>query len=90
MIFKIGDVLGYNNGYHAIITDINNDDIDLDLSDGSRFIIKTSKLINGEKCPCADKLRRLYLTKPRHNQSEIQLKRRIEIGEKEYQKCYND
>tara|TARA_B100000900_G_scaffold130220_1_gene110147 strand:- start:385 stop:606 length:222 start_codon:yes stop_codon:yes gene_type:complete len=47
MIFKIGDVLGYNNGYHAIITDINNDDIDLDLSDGSRFIIKKSKLING-------------------------------------------
>ena len=34
MIFKIGDVLGYNNGYHAIITDINNDDIDLEL--GSR------------------------------------------------------
>ena len=28
-------------------TDINNDDIDLDLSDGSRFIIKKSKLING-------------------------------------------
>ena len=27
-----------------------------------------AKLINGEKCPCADKLRRLYLTKPRHNQ----------------------
>jgi len=47
MIFKIGDVLGYNNGYHAIITDINNDDIDLDLSDGSRFIIKKSKLLNG-------------------------------------------
>ena len=47
MIFKIGDVLGYNNGYRAIITDINNDDIDLDLSDGSRFIIKRSKLMNG-------------------------------------------
>jgi len=47
MIFKVGDVLGYNNGYHAIITDISDDDIDLDLSDGSRFIIKKSKLING-------------------------------------------
>jgi len=47
MIFKVGDVLGYNNGYHAIITDINGDDIDLDLSDGSRSIIKKSKLMNG-------------------------------------------
>ena len=47
MIFKIGYVLGYNNGYHAIITYINNDDIDLDLSDGSRFIVKRSKLMNG-------------------------------------------
>ena len=49
-----------------------------------------AKLVNGEKCPCADKLRRLYLTKPRHNQSELRIQRRIEIGEKEYQKCYND
>ena len=47
MIFKVGDVLGYNNGYHAIITDINGDDIDLDLSDGSTFIITKRKLING-------------------------------------------
>lgn len=49
-----------------------------------------SKIIDGMECPCADKLRRLYLTKPRHNQSEIRLKRKIEIGEKEYQKCYKD
>ena len=49
-----------------------------------------SKIIDDVICPCADKLRRLYLTKPRHNQSEIRIKRRIEIGEKEYQKCYKD
>ena len=49
-----------------------------------------SKIIDGVECPCADNLRRLYLTKPRHNQSEIRIKRRIEIGKKKYQKCYND
>ena len=49
-----------------------------------------SKIIDGVKCPCADKLRRLYLTKPRYNQSELQIKRRIEIGENEYQKCFNE
>jgi hypothetical protein len=48
-----------------------------------------AKLIDGIKCPCADNLRRLYLTKPRHNHSELRIKRRTEIGEKEYQKCYN-
>ena len=47
------------------------------------------KLIDGNKCPCADKLRRLYLTKPRRNESELRIKRRIEIGEEQYQKCYN-
>ena len=49
-----------------------------------------SKIIDGVECTCADNLRRLYLTKPRHNQSEIRIKRRIEIGKKKYQKCYND
>ena len=49
-----------------------------------------AKLIDGIKCPCADKLRRLYLTQPRHNQSEHRIQRSIEIGEKEYQKCYNN
>ena len=41
------------------------------------------KLIDGKKCPCADKLRRLYLTTPRHNQSEHRIQRRIECQEKE-------
>ena len=49
-----------------------------------------SKIIDGVECPCADKLRRLYLTKPRHNLSEIRIKQRIENAEKDYQKCYKD
>ena len=48
------------------------------------------RLIDGKKCPCADNLRRLYLTKPRRNQSELRIKRRIEIGVKQYKKCYNE
>ena len=48
------------------------------------------KFIDGKKCPCADNLRRLYLTKPRHNQSEVRLQRKIEIGEKKYKKCYDE
>lgn len=49
-----------------------------------------AKLIDGIKCPCADKLRRMYVTRPRHNESELRFQRRIEIVEKEYQKCYNN
>ena len=48
------------------------------------------RFIDGKKCPCADNLRRLYLTKPRRNQSELRIKRRIEIGVKQYKKCYNE
>jgi hypothetical protein len=48
MLFKIGDVLQYNNGYYGIIRSIGSDgDILLDLSDGSTFIITKRKLING-------------------------------------------
>jgi len=47
MLFKVDDVLEYNNGYYAIIREIDDNDVFLDLSDGSRFIIKRSKLING-------------------------------------------
>lgn len=47
MLFKINDVLEYNNGYYAIITKIENGNIFLNLSDGSNFIITKSKLING-------------------------------------------
>ena len=47
MLFKVNDVLEYNNGYYAIITLIEADNIFLDLSDGSHFIIKKHELING-------------------------------------------
>jgi hypothetical protein len=47
MLFKVNDVLEYNNGYYAIIREINGDDIFLDISDGSTFFVTKSKLING-------------------------------------------
>ncbi len=47
MLFKVGDVLEYNNGYYGIINAIVDDDIFLDLSDGSHFYIKKRKLMNG-------------------------------------------
>jgi len=47
MIFKVGDVLEYNNGYYGIINEIVDDDIFLDLSDGSHFYFKKQKLMNG-------------------------------------------
>ena len=43
MLFKVGDVLEYNNGYYGVITKIEGDDISLDLSDGSHFYIKKQK-----------------------------------------------
>jgi len=48
-----------------------------------------SKIIDGNVCPCADTLRRLYLTKPRHNESELRIQRRMEVHKKVYEKCYN-
>lgn len=39
MLFKINDVLEYNNGYYGIIRSINCDEILLDLSDGTTFLI---------------------------------------------------
>jgi hypothetical protein len=47
MLFKINDVLEYNNGYYGIIRSINCDEILLDLSDGTTFLITKRKLING-------------------------------------------
>ena len=43
MLFKEGDVLEYNNGYYGIIKAIVDDDIFLDLSDGSHFYVKKNK-----------------------------------------------
>ena len=56
---------------------------------------KCEKVIDEVKCPCVDKLSRLYVTRPGEyyslgvTPSELELKRRIEIKEKEYYKCYN-
>ena len=50
---------------------------------------KCEKVIDEVKCPCVDKLSRLYVTRPGIYTSELELKRRIEIGEKKYCKCYN-
>ena len=47
------------------------------------------KVINDVKCPCVDELSRLYVTRPMIYTSELELKRRIEIKEKKYDKCYN-
>ena len=55
---------------------------------------KCDKVINDTKCSCVDELTKLYVTRPGLyyisgvTPSEIELKRRIEIKEKEYFKCY--
>lgn len=48
-----------------------------------------TKLIDNKVCPCADNLRRLLLTKPKQNNSEYRIQRRIEIQEKKYKECFN-
>lgn len=47
------------------------------------------KFIDGNECPCADKLRRLYLTNPSGNKAVLTLVD-IEIAVKKYEKCYNE
>lgn len=47
MIFKVGDVLDYNNGMCGIITRVRDEGIFLDLSDGSSFILSRSQLMQG-------------------------------------------
>ena len=48
------------------------------------------KIVDNNVCPCADKLRRLYLKKPRPNESELRIQRRIEVYIEVYEKCYNE
>lgn len=48
-----------------------------------------TKLIDNKVCPCGDNLRRLLLTKPKQNNSEYRIQRRIEIQEKKYKECFN-
>ena len=47
MLFKVGDVLEYNNGMYGIITTVRDEGIFLDLSDGSDFILSRSQLMQG-------------------------------------------
>ena len=47
MLFKVGDVLEYNNGMYGIITTVRDEGIFLDLSDGSNFILSNSQLMQG-------------------------------------------
>ena len=47
MMFKVGDVLEYNNGMYGIITTVRDEGIFLDLSDGSDFILSRSQLMQG-------------------------------------------
>lgn len=47
MIFKVGDVLEYNDGIYGIITHVRDKGIFLDLSDGSTFILSRSQLMLG-------------------------------------------
>ena len=43
-----------------------------------------TKSMDSKVCPCADNLRRLLLTKPKDNDSEYHIERRIKIQEKIY------
>jgi len=47
MLFKIGDVLEYSNGYSAVILDIDDDFISLEISNGERFTLDKSRLLMG-------------------------------------------
>ncbi len=45
MLFKVGDVLEYSNGYSAIIYNIDGKYITLELSIGEKFVISRRQLI---------------------------------------------
>lgn len=45
MLFKVGDVLEYSNGYSAIIYNIDGEYITLELSIGEKFVISRRQLI---------------------------------------------
>ena len=47
-----------------------------------------SQIINGNKCPCADNLRRLYLKKPKLHESDRRIQQQIEISLKKYEDCF--
>jgi hypothetical protein len=47
MLFKKGDVLEYADNFYGIITDVKEDGIFLDMSDGSNFILTRSQAMLG-------------------------------------------
>lgn len=47
MMFKKGDVLEYADNFYGIITDVREDGIFLDMSDGSNFILTRSQAMLG-------------------------------------------
>ena len=49
MLFKIGDVLEYPNGYSAVILDIDNgyEFITIEISNGEKFTLDRSSLVMG-------------------------------------------
>ena len=47
-----------------------------------------NKIIDGTKCPCADKLRRLYVTKPLAPHHYDIIKEKTEIQRQMYTKCF--
>ena len=50
--------------------------------------IKDCKSHTDEICTCADKLRRLYLTKSKISDNVSHIKREIDIHKKIYNKCF--
>ena len=47
MLFKVGDVLEYNNGYSAIILEIDDTHLIIETSDGYKQYLTISSIING-------------------------------------------
>lgn len=45
MLFKVGDVLEYRNGYSAIISNIDDDFINLEISNGEKYVVYRGELI---------------------------------------------
>lgn len=46
MLFKVGDVLEYRNGYSAIISNINDEFINLEISNGEKYVVYRGELIS--------------------------------------------
>ena len=47
MLVRVGDVLYYSCGHTGYVTDIQNDNYSLELSDGTNFVLTKNELYNG-------------------------------------------